>query len=99
MKIWFDMDGTIADLYGVDNWLDDLQNERTRPYKEAKALFRLSTLSRLLHKAQEQGHEIGIISWTSKNGCDEYNFEVSTVKMWWLNKHMKSVQWDTVLIV
>ena len=24
MKIWFDMDGTIADLYGVENWLEML---------------------------------------------------------------------------
>jgi phenylalanyl-tRNA synthetase alpha chain len=24
MKIWFDMDGTIADLYAVDGWLEML---------------------------------------------------------------------------
>ena len=24
MKIWFDMDGTIADLYGVTDWLPAL---------------------------------------------------------------------------
>ena len=32
--IYFDMDGTIADLYGRDGWLDDLMNEYTRPYRE-----------------------------------------------------------------
>lgn len=31
--IWFDMDGTIADLYGVENWLEDLRNEVARPIK------------------------------------------------------------------
>ena len=40
--IFFDMDGTIADLYGVDGWLDDLRAERVRPYAEAKPLVNLS---------------------------------------------------------
>ena len=34
----FDMDGTFVDLYGVENWLDDLTNSRTRPYEIAKPL-------------------------------------------------------------
>ena len=29
--IWFDMDGTIADLYSVDGWLEDLLAFNTRP--------------------------------------------------------------------
>ena len=31
--IFFDMDGTIADLYSVDGWLADLINKDVRPYK------------------------------------------------------------------
>ena len=38
ITINFDMDGTIADLYGEENWLDDLINERTTPYANAKPL-------------------------------------------------------------
>ena len=48
MTIWFDMDGTIADLYNVNGWLDDLENERTRPYDEAAVLLNFATLARLL---------------------------------------------------
>ena len=32
--IVFDMDGTIADFYGVDGWLDYLKAENTTPYEE-----------------------------------------------------------------
>ena len=35
-KIYFDMDGTIADLYGVDNWLEMLINEDATPYRVAR---------------------------------------------------------------
>ena len=34
----FDMDGCIVDLYGVDNWLNDLINSNPRPYAIANPL-------------------------------------------------------------
>ena len=98
-QIWLDMDGTIADLYNVTGWLDDLKNERTRPYDEARALVNLSLLARMLNKAQKKGYKIGIISWTSRNGSDLYNGQVAIAKMIWLHKHLTSVQWDEIKIV
>ena len=38
MKIWLDMDGTIADLYAVDNWLDMLRAYDATPYVKAKPM-------------------------------------------------------------
>lgn len=99
MTIWFDMDGTIADLYGVEGWLDDIIARRTRPYDEARTLINMSALARLLHKAQAKGHEIGIISWTAKNGSDLYNGQVALAKMLWLHRHLPSVKWDEIKIV
>ena len=34
--IYFDMDGTIANLYGVDGWLDMIINRDATPYKVAE---------------------------------------------------------------
>jgi len=99
MKIWFDMDGTIADLYGVTDWLDDLISESPRPYQIAKPMLNLNTLARLLNRLQKQGFEIGIISWLSKNGSPEYNQKVTRVKQKWLKKHLHSVHWDNIHIV
>lgn len=99
MTIWFDMDGTIADLYAVEGWLDDIRNESTRPYYEAKPLVRMATLARLLHKAQAKGYKIGIISWTARGGRDLYNGEIALAKLLWLHKHLHSVVWDEIKIV
>lgn len=98
MKIWFDMDGTIADFYGVDNWLDYLLEEDTTPYEIAKPLINMSLLARYLHKLQRQGHEIGIISWGSKNSTDQFLNMVGCAKFYWLNKHLPSVTWDYIYI-
>ena len=98
MTIYFDMDGTIANLYAVENWLPKLQNEDASPYTDAKPLVRLSTLARLLNKAQRNGHKIGIVSWLAKNSTNEYDEKVTNAKIEWLNTHLKSVQFDEIRI-
>ena len=99
MKIWFDMDGTIADLYGVAGWLDNLIARNTRPYEIARGIGNLALIARLLHQAQKNGHEIGVISWTAKNAPAEYNARVATAKREWLARHLASVKWDAVKVV
>ena len=98
MTIYFDMDGTIANLYGVENWLPKLQNEDASPYTDAKPLVRLATLARLLNKAQRNGHKIGIVSWLAKNSTENYDEKVTNAKIEWLNTHLKSVQFDEIRI-
>ena len=84
VTINFDMDGTIADLYGVENWLDYLIAENTFPYANAKPLLHLSALARKLNNLQRMGYELAIISWLSKSGSDEYNEAVTEAKERWL---------------
>lgn len=97
--IFFDMDGTIADLYGVDGWLDDLRAERVRPYAEARPLVNLSRLARRLNQLIADGYSVNIISWTSRGGSPEYNKAVATAKLEWLARHLPSVKWDNVFII
>lgn len=99
MTFWFDMDGTIADLYGVEGWLDSIIAKETTPYNIARGIGNLSQLARKLNRIQELGHKIGIISWTAKNGTDLYNGQIACAKMMWLYKHLKSVHWDYINIV
>ena len=99
MKIYFDMDGTIADLYGVKGWLADLEAENTRPYAEAKPLVNTTLLAQRLNALQKQGHQIGIITWLGKNATAEYNQRVAEVKIKWLKQHLATVQFDEVHIV
>ena len=99
ITIHFDMDGTIANLYGVENWLDMLIAGDTTPYEVAEPMMRMSALARRLNHLQAQGYQLGIISWLSKSGTDEYNERVRKVKMDWLKSHLPSVNWDSINIV
>ena len=97
--IYFDMDGTIANFYGVPNWLDYLIASDPTPYKVARPLLNMSHLARLLNQLQNDGWHIGIVSWLSKSGTAEYNEVVTTTKVEWLNRHLHSVNWNEVVIV
>lgn len=85
--VWLDMDGTIADLYSVPEWLPMLRAENTRPYREARPLLNKEQIE-FLQNFIQRGGNVGIISWTSKCGSAEYNKRVRAAKVQWLKKHL-----------
>lgn len=97
--IYFDMDGTIADLYAKENWLECLEAYDVSPYEEAKVMLKMNYFARMLNRLQKQGYRLGIISWLSKSGNAEYNAEVTQAKLNWLKKHLASVNWDEIHII
>lgn len=97
--LYFDMDGTIADFYGVPNWLDYLIEGNPFPYEVAKPLLNLSALARRLNNLQRNGWKIGVISWLAKNSTAEFDEKVTIAKKNWLKKHLASVEFDEIKIV
>jgi len=82
--ICFDMDGTIADLYSVENWLPMLRAFDPTPYEIAEPMWNMAELANLLHQAQAIGIEIRIITWLSKDTNTEYDRAVREAKRNWL---------------
>lgn len=97
--IWFDMDGTIADFYGVTDWLTAIHNFETRPYDVAKGIGNLAHIARLLNKVQALGYTVNIISWTAKVDNPAYHKAVTEAKKAWLAKHLPAVKWNKIMIV
>ena len=97
--IYFDMDGTIANLYAVNGWLDMLRAYDPTPYANAEPMVRMSSLARVLNRLQREGYTIGVVSWLSKEPTPEYDKAVTQAKKEWLARHLPSVQWDEIHIV
>lgn len=95
----FDMDGTLANFYGVPEWLECLENSDPYPYAAAEPLLNFSLLARLLNRLQRNGYEINIISWLSRSGTEEFNEEVADIKLEWLSSHLPSVHFDRISII
>ena len=93
------MDGTIADLYRVEGWMEKLDSHDPTPYEQAIVMHKMSTLARLLHKVQANGYGVGIISWLAKHSNEGYDRAVEQAKREWLAKHLPSVEWDAMYFV
>ena len=82
----FDMDGTIADLYGVDGWLEDLRNQNPRPYEIARPLYDTDTLNEILNLLRVCGWKVVVTTWLAKESTNEYKKAVAEAKTAWLKK-------------
>ena len=85
--ICFDMDGTIARLYEVPNWLARLNAQDPTPYLEAEAMWNMAQLAKILSALQNLGIEIRIITWLSKESTEEYKNAVREAKREWLENY------------
>ena len=85
--IVFDMDGTIADFYGVEGWLDDLHASNPRPSEVAKPLVDIAVLNELLGLLKAQGWTICVTSWLANDSSKEFDKLVRIAKRKWLEKY------------
>lgn len=86
-EIVFDMDGTIADLYGVKGWLSRLRREDPTPYSQAEPLWDMAILVEILAELQEQGIKIRVVSWLGMESSEEYKEQVREAKKNWLAEY------------
>lgn len=82
----FDMDGTIADLYTVDGWLEDLRAYNPNPYRVAEPMWDMEELRMALNEIQQIGIKVVVITWMSKDSTKEYDMAVRQAKLEWLEK-------------
>lgn len=83
----FDMDGTIANLYGVENWLEMLRAEDPTPYIVAQPMYDMDTLKVILELLKLQGWTVAITSWLSMDSTKEYDKLVRQAKREWLERY------------
>jgi len=99
MNIAFDMDGTIVNLYQEEQWLERLRHHDKKIYLQAKPLINLRKFSKNVKKLQQEGINVGIISWLSKEDNISYNLNVYYQKIKWLKQHLPSITWNFIYII
>ena len=81
----FDMDGTIANFYGVVGWLDYLKESNPTPYIVAEPLYNMEELRAVLEMLKIFGWRIVVTSWLAKGSSKEFDNEVRQAKLEWLD--------------
>ena len=83
----FDMDGTIANLYGVEGWLTDLRSENPRPYEIAEPMYDMENLAMILQDFKALGWKIIVTTWLAKGSTKKYDNLVREAKLNWLDEY------------
>lgn len=88
INVYLDMDGTIADLYGQENWLEMLINEQDGAFINCEPLTNEETLFNLFPADR---YEVKVLSMTPKNATKEYCERVIAEKNAWLDKFFPNI--------
>ena len=86
--VYLDMDGTIANLYGMENWLENLINEVEGLFLDCEPFI---TEEELLKFFPTEEYELRICSMTPLNATEEYCQVVINEKNQWLDKYFPSI--------
>ena len=90
-SIYFDMDGTLADLYSVPDWLPKLRSSDPTPYEDAVPLVDMGELNDAIRRLQGAGWHVGVVSWLAKVSDDGYSRAVSASKRLWLMRNLPTL--------
>lgn len=83
----FDMDGTIANFYGVEGWLDNLHEENARPYEVAEPLWDMDKLATVLKALKNKGWKIIVTSWLANHSTESFKADTRKAKIEWLKRY------------
>lgn len=85
--IYFDMDGTIVDLYNVEDWEAKLNSSDPSPYVDAVPMVNMEVLNELMEEFTTYGITVGVISWLAMHSDKSYDETVRKAKREWLAKY------------
>ena len=87
-----DMDGTLADLYRVNGWLESLQAHDAAPYYDADTLHDMDYLNALIELYTDAGGHVCVVSWCAKgNDSHAYYTTTQAAKMLWLREFLPAI--------
>lgn len=97
IKVWLDMDGTLFNLYGKDNWLDLLENEVPGAFvgdgmkDSLMPALNLETIHDEIYNLIDLGVSFGIISWTPFAASPIYEEICRREKIDWLHNNFPMI--------
>lgn len=88
--IYFDLDGTLYDLYSQPRWLERITTEAdpTAYANDSATMVNMVALHETLFTLMEQGWSIGVISWLARGSSREYDIAVRRIKRDWVKRFL-----------
>jgi 5'(3')-deoxyribonucleotidase len=93
IKIYFDLDGTIFDLYNKNNWLEYIKSETSGLFATGDFLEEIDKLKfdETINKLLNIGVEFAVITWLPMQASNEYETICSQEKINWVKENLPFV--------
>lgn len=91
VKIYFDLDGTVYNLYGIAEWEPKLRAENPNVFREGSFIGDYQDFMNICNKLLEKGVQFGVITWLPMQASPEYEVECELVKREWVQRYMPFV--------
>lgn len=86
-KIYFDLDGTIYDLYSIPNWLQLLREEQPTAFTQGRPLFN-HDFYKVVASLLSKGVQFGVITWLPMQASPEYEEICRAEKIQWCKDYL-----------
>lgn len=90
-KIYFDLDGTLYNLYKIENWLDYLENEKNGIFLTDNFIGDYDEFMNEIQRLLVAGYKFGVITWLPMRASREYEEVCRTEKTTWIEKYLPFV--------
>lgn len=95
--IYFDMDGTIANLYEANNWLERLLAEEKGLFANLETMHDKEELTEIMNDLINLGFGVEVITWTPKDVTRDYIKVVENEKREWIRQNFPMIKKVTCL--
>lgn len=87
----FDLDGTVYNLYGVNQWLERLRNEDVTVYTVGERLFD-EEFYIIVSALLSHGVMFNVITWGSMTATPQFDILTEQAKTQWVKEHLPFVK-------
>lgn len=91
-ECYFDLDGTIYDLYGMKDWLERIENEKPNTFTDGKFIVNYNEFMECVKQLEKQGYIFNVISWLPYNVTYNYKKKCEQEKRNWIKKFLPFVK-------
>lgn len=91
-ECYFDLDGTIYDLYGMKDWLKRIENEKPNTFTDGKFIVNYNEFMECVKQLEKQGYIFNVISWLPYDVTYNYKKKCEQEKRNWIKKFLPFVK-------
>ena len=88
ITIYFDLDGTLYDLYNIPNWLELLETENENVFAIGDLLYNENNFNNIIFALLEKNVVFGVITWLPKNASENYCAKCEEIKRNWCKNNL-----------